>query len=184
MKPWNVIPVALVLFGAGAAQAQGQQTPPNSSPVERAVTQPLRDTRIRDERIPEVLQLAESAPYSMRGTGNCAALRREIAGLDAVLGVDADADAETPGRGAEVAAAATSAAIGALIPGLGLIRVLTGADAQQRRVQAAVQAGTVRRSFLKGLGAARGCAPPAAPTNAARQAVPALPERTAPAGDR
>lgn len=178
MNARNVIPFAFVLFGASIANAQDR------SPVERSLTQPLRDTRIRDERIPEVLQLAESAPYSTHGTGNCSALGREIARLDAALGTDADAEAETPGRGAEVAAAATSAAIGALIPGLGLIRVLTGADAQQRRVQAAVQAGTVRRSFLKGLGAARGCSPPAAPTALARRAVPSLPEQSAASGDR
>ena len=54
---------AALLLGA-AAMGQG-----DPSPVERAATQPLRDTRIQDEEIPEVLQLAASAPYSMRGTG-------------------------------------------------------------------------------------------------------------------
>ena len=79
------------------------------------------------------------------------------------------------GRGAELAAAATRVAMGSLIPGLGLLRIATGAERHQARVEAPVQAGTIRRSFLKGIGAQRGCPPPAAPTRAARESVPSLP---------
>jgi hypothetical protein len=39
--------------------------------VERAATQPLRDTRIKDEKIPPILQLAASAPYSTTDTQSC-----------------------------------------------------------------------------------------------------------------
>lgn len=159
---------ALLLAAASVGQA-------DQSPIERAATQPLRDTRIEDDEIPEVLQLAASAPYSMQGTGSCRTIAAEIAQLDAALGVDADAPGSEPGRGAELAAAATRVAIGSLIPGLGLIRIATGAERHQARVEAAVQAGTIRRSFLKGIGAQRGCAPPAAPTRIARDAVPGLP---------
>jgi hypothetical protein len=155
-----------------AAAAGGQD---NDNSIGRAATQPLRDTRIQEDRIPEVLQLAASAPYSTRGTTSCAAIAAEVARLDAVLGGDADLPGTEPGRGAELAAAATRAAVGSLIPGLGLIRVATGADRQQARVEAAVQAGTIRRSFLKGYGLHRGCAPPAAPTREAREAVPIPP---------
>jgi hypothetical protein len=163
--------IAAVLI---AAMAGGQA---DESPVERAATQPLRDARIDDDEIPEVLQMAASAPYSTRGMRSCAAIGAEIARLDAALGADADAPGTEPGRGAEVAAAATRAAIGSIIPGLGLLRVVTGADRQQARVEAAVQAGTIRRSFLKGMGAQRGCAPPAAPTREAREAVPGVEPR-------
>jgi hypothetical protein len=164
--------IAAVLLAAAAA---GQA---DTSPIERAATQPLRDTRIRDEEIPEVLRLAASAPYSTRGTRNCAAIGAEIARLDAALGPDADTPGTEPGRGAEMAAAATRAAIGSIIPGLGLLRVVTGADRHQARAEAAVQAGTIRRSFLKGMGAQRGCSAPAAPTREAREAV-----QTASTGD-
>lgn len=158
---------SLLLMGATAAAAQNQR-----SPVESAATQPLRDTRIVEDRIPESLQLAASAPYSTRGLGSCAAIRDEITRLDAALGPDADAPSSEPGRGAELAAVATRTAINALIPGLGIVRVVTGADRQQRRVEAAVHAGSIRRSFLKGLGSARRCRPPAAPTRAATEARP------------
>jgi hypothetical protein len=151
-----------------AATSGGQQ---DQDSVGRAATQPLRDTRIRDDRIPEVLQLAASAPYSTRGMTGCRAIAAEVERLDAALGADADTPTTSPDRGAEIAAAATRAAVGSLIPGLGLLRVATGADRQQARVESAFQAGTVRRSFLKGIGHQRGCAPPAAPTREARDAV-------------
>ena len=157
----------LLLMAACAAHAQ-------PSPIEDAATQPLRDTRIADERIPEVLQLAASAPYSTRGTERCAAIAEQIRRLDTALGPDADAPGTEPSRGAILAAAGVRAAINSVIPGLGLVRLVTGADRHQRRVEAAILAGALRRSFLKGLGASRGCEPPAAPTSTARRAVPQL----------
>ncbi|WP_114952763.1 hypothetical protein [Sphingosinicella terrae] len=137
--------------------------PNDRSPVESAATQPLRDTRLVDDRIPEALQRAAAAPYSAQGLGGCAPIGAEIRQLDAALGPDADAPGTEPGRGAAVAAAATRAAMSAIIPGLGLVRVVSGADRQEQRVEAAIHAGSIRRAYLKGLGAARGCAPPAAP---------------------
>ena len=160
---------APILVLATSAAAQDQR-----GPVESAVTQPLRDTRISEDRIPEALQLAASAPYSTRGLESCAAIRAEIARLDGALGPDADAAGVEPRRATEIAAAATRLAVNTLIPGLGIARVVTGADRQQRRAEAAVHAGSIRRSFLKGLGSARGCRPPAAPTRAATEARPVL----------
>ena len=66
-----------------------------------------------------------------------------------------------------VCAVAARTAVNTLIPGLGIVRVITGADKQQRRVEAAVYAGSTRRAYLKGIGLARGCKAPAAPTAAA-----------------
>ena len=142
--------------------------------IEREVTRPLRDTRIRDERIPPILQLAASAPYSLRGMNSCARIRAEIVKLNGALGQDVDTPGKEQGEGSELAAVAAGEAIRSIIPGLGLVRVVTGANRQQRRVQAAVFAGAVRRGFLKGIGQGKGCAPPAAPTAAARRAVPKL----------
>jgi hypothetical protein len=161
--------LASVLLVATSAAAQDQR-----GPVETAVTQPLRDTRISDDRIPEVLQLAASAPYSTRGMASCAAIRAEIVRLDSALGPDADAPGDDPRRTTEIAAAATRLAVNTLIPGLGIARVVTGADRQQRRAEAAVHAGSIRRSFLKGLGSERRCRPPAAPTRAAMEARPTM----------
>ncbi len=58
------------------------------------------------------------------------------------------------------------------IPYRSWVRKLSGADAQQKRMRAAVAAGAVRRAHLKGLGEQLDCPPPATPNRAK-----ALPEK-------
>lgn len=140
---------------------------PQDDSVGKAVTQPLRDVRLADKKIPLVLQQAASAPYSAVNTRSCAAIADEVRRLNAALGADVDAPGHPKGEGAALAAVAARAAVNTLIPGLGIVRVITGADKQQRRVEAAVYAGSTRRAYLKGIGVARGCKVPAAPTPAA-----------------
>ena len=92
--------------------------------------------------------------------------------LDAVLGADLDTP-QTPvnrsliDRGAVAATqAATQQVRGAaesVVPFRGWVRYLSGAERYSREVVAAIAAGTVRRSYLKGMGHVRGCRPPAAP---------------------
>ena len=137
-------------------------------------TQPLRDARLRDEKIPPVLQRAASAPYSAVGTANCATIAAQIHDLNVALGADVDTPAKQKGEGSAIAAAGARAVVGTLIPGLGLVRVITGADKAQRRVEAAVYAGAVRRGYLKGIGIAKRCKAPAAPTAASLAAQPEL----------
>ena len=165
-----VLAITLPIATAGTAQDQKDQ-----NKVERAATEPLRDTRIKEDKIPPILQLAASAPYSTRGMTNCPRISAEVRKLDAALGVDVDVAGKAKGEGSEIAAAAAGEVVRSIIPGLGLVRVVTGADKQQRRVQAAVYAGSVRRGFLKGLGLSRHCAVPAAPTREAQADVPELP---------
>ena len=50
-----------------------------------------------------------------------------------------------------------------IIPFRSVIREISGAAAHDRRYNAAVYAGVVRRSFLKGIGQQRGCKYPSAP---------------------
>lgn len=152
--------LALTPALAHAASAQDDN-------VGKAITQPLRDTRIKEEKIPEILQLAASAPYSSAHTNSCAAIAGEVGRLDQALGRDVDAQGVTKSQRSEMAAVAARTAVNTLIPGLGIVRVLTGADKQQRRVEAAVYAGSVRRAYLKGIGLARRCPVPAAPTREA-----------------
>lgn len=159
-------------FMLTAIAAPAQQS---DNSVGRAATQPLRDTRIKQDKIPEILQLAASAPYSSVNTRSCASIAREVQQLTAVLGPDVDAPAAKKGESSAVAAAAARAAVNTLIPGLGLVRVITGADKAQRRAEAAVYAGSVRRGYLKGLGLAKRCAPPSAPLRAAINDTPELP---------
>lgn len=171
MRVKNVIGAATaiaMLATAGAAQQKDNS-------VGRAATQPLRDTRIEKDKIPEALLLASSAPYSADGTRTCAQIASQIATLNAALGDDVDVEGKKKGEGAYVASAATKAAINTLIPGLGLVRVITGADKAQRRAEAAAYAGSVRRAYLKGIGLTKGCRFPAAPTAAAVADRPELP---------
>ncbi len=164
-----------LLIGAVTAAAMAPAAQQNDDSVKRAATQPLRDTRIRQDKIPDILLLAASAPYSSANTRNCAAIAREVEQLTAALGPDVDVPAGKKGESAAIAAAAARAAVNTFIPGLGLVRVITGADKAQRRVEAAVYAGSVRRGYLKGLGLLKRCAPPAAPRQAAIDDQPELP---------
>lgn len=160
----GVLAVAPILR-PGAAPAQTAQTQPDS--IGRAATQPLRDAKIQKDKIPEILQFAASAPYSLDGMQTCAAISAEVGRLNEALGIDVDGPAKRKGEASEIAAAGARAAVDTLIPGLGLVKIITGADKAQRRAETAVYAGSVRRGFLKGVGLAKGCKPPAAPLRAA-----------------
>lgn len=164
---------ATLVLGSSAAFAAGAQQQNND--VGRAATQPLRDTRIKEDKIPEILLLAASAPYSSVNTQNCAAITREVNQLTRVLGPDVDAPAPKKGEGSAVAAAAARGVVSSFIPGLGLVRVITGADKAQRRAEAAVYGGSVRRGYLKGIGRMKGCRGTASPRPAAVADRPELP---------
>lgn len=166
---------ALMIATMAAAAAPGFTAAQTSQAVKREATQPLRDTRLEKEKIPETLLLALSAPYSLQNTSSCAQITQEVDKLTLALGDDVDIPGKARGEGSYIAAAATKAAVNTLIPGLGLVRVITGADKAQRRAEAAAHAGTVRRAFLKGLGFSRKCRVPATPTAAALAEEPALP---------
>lgn len=165
--------VAGLLLGALAATPVRAQV----QDVVKGAEAPLQDLRITEKKIPDILLLAASAPYSTQGTQNCAAIRAQIEALNGVLGVDADGPQGKKGDATAIAAAASRSAAGALIPGFGVVRMVTGADKQQKRVEAAFYGGGVRRAFLKGMGLAKGCPVPASPTVSARSAVPGLPAK-------
>lgn len=137
-----------------------------------AVTSPFSDLNLIRTEIMPVLLAAVKAPYQMPGDQGCEGLATEIRALDLILGPDLDA----PGAGSDVGlleqgqSEVGRAAIGALrgaaegvIPFRSWIRRLSGAEQHSRDLAAAVAAGIVRRAYLKGLGQAIGCQPPAAP---------------------
>lgn len=172
----------MLIGGTAAIALLTASAPPQQedSSVKRAATQPLRDARIRQDKIPEALLLAASAPYSDEGTRTCAQIADQVNTLNAALGQDVDVAVGKKGEGAYIASAATKAAVNTLIPGLGLVRVITGADKAQRRAEAAAYAGSVRRGYLKGIGLSKGCRAPAAPTAAAvadRMELPPVEEK-------
>ena len=140
--------------------------------VTQAVTSPLSDLNLVNAPVPPILAAATGDPYAVPADTSCPTLARLVQELDAVLGADLDRepDANDPrlvARGRQAAGdaavrAVRSAAEGA-VPYRGWVRKLSGAERYSERVEAAIAAGTVRRSYLKGIGQARSCAAPAAP---------------------
>lgn len=126
---------------------------------------PITDLNVgRDKEIPPILTAAVAQPYALEGLGKCRKLAAAIRDLDDVLGPDIDLPQEERDRisGGRVA----KWVVASFIPFRGLIREVSGANEQDRKVNAAIQAGLARRGFLKGVGAAKGCAYPAAPAPA------------------
>jgi hypothetical protein len=112
--------------------------------------------------LPSALVAAAEAPYANPHPAGCDALATEIRELDLVLGPDLDRTPSPHAPGSFVGAL-VAGEIKAAIPYYGWIRRLTGVEARARRTRAAIAAGAVRRAYLKGLGEARQCPPPASP---------------------
>jgi len=168
MKTCLILSLALLLAACASDKP--------ADAVVGAATSPLADLNLVRAEIPPPLQAAQKAPYAAPSGTGCEGILAEVNALDAVLGADLDVP-PTPSnpslveRGAGAAGgAAVDAVRGAaegVLPFHGWIRKLSGAERYSREVSAAIVAGTVRRAFLKGLGAAAGCDAPAAPRIAA-----------------
>ncbi len=139
-----------------------------------AMTAPLEDLNLKRIRIPQILLDATQRPYDLNGLDTCDTIAAEVRKLDAVLGADLDEPPPPPdsstmtqkgGRMANNAAVgAVRGATRSIIPFRGLVRQMTGADRHAKEVDGAIQAGRVRRAYLKGVGMNKNCAPPAAPS--------------------
>jgi hypothetical protein len=176
----SLLVVGVLLTGCAV---QGTRKP--EAPTERlteAATAPLVDLNLVRTKIPDVLNAARAQPYRLPGERGCAALAAEIALLDDALGPDLDVpkaqgDADLIERGTNEARNwawdAIKGAAEGLLPYRGWVRKLTGAEQHSREVAAAIAAGIVRRAYLKGIGQALGCTPPAAPQIADRVDPPA-----------
>lgn len=181
---------------APAARRLQEPKPPQYEPQERmktseeikqeslggAATTPLRDLGVEKTDIPEILLQALNDPYAKppRGYG-CAYLVALVKPLDDALGPDIDL---TPVSGDEnlvnrrkVLGVAADVASSALIPFRGVVRKISGAEAHDRLAQSAYVAGSVRRAYLKGLGEARGCMPPATPSHERAGSAPIAEEK-------
>ncbi len=146
------------LLAATPALAQMQEPEPDAEAIART---PLDDLNIDRDEIPLVLLTAEQNPYASGGLATCNAIVAEIAAIDRVLGADYDIStgAETGLSEGRIA----QSIVGSLIPFRGVVREVSGAAGDQRKLRAAVMGGMVRRGFLKGLGLERGCQYPARP---------------------
>ncbi|WP_225206357.1 hypothetical protein [Novosphingobium huizhouense] len=154
-----------------AAQGAGAQTvvDPDNVTATDVITKPLADVNLRKDEVPPLLIAARNNPYGTAGLRGCPAIQAEVRRLDAVLGDDIDiAQDKSLGekRGNTVANIARSV-VGSLIPFGGVIREISGANENERQWAIALYAGSVRRAYLKGVGAQKGCRYPARAASAA-----------------
>ena len=174
------------------AVAQPQTvTPPAPPPEQRLLTpeqqgrqgvvhgvieQPLRDFNLTRSKIPPVLLEAMNDAYERPAPNTCAGVAFQIKRLDDALGPDLDqpVSTERPSLLERGGHEARNAALDAMrtgaqsqIPFDGVIRFLSGADKHDREILAAIQAGAVRRGYLKGLGELMRCSSAAIPRHLA-----------------
>jgi len=126
-------------------------------------TTPLSDLNITRDEIPALLIRARQAPYDTTGLKKCGPIATAVGQLDAILGDDLDIAGEK--STAVTAGRVAKWAVSRFIPFRGLIREISGASEHERQFQDAIVAGMMRRSYLKGLGEAKGCKYPARPAD-------------------
>ncbi|WP_394727946.1 hypothetical protein [Altererythrobacter sp. GH1-8] len=129
--------------------------------VEDVVMTPVDDLNLDRDQIPEVLQTAAKNPYDSMSEASCKELNYAIEDLTAVLGADFDLSNEETDPFSEGSIA--KRVVGSFVPFRGILREVTGAAPEERRLEAAILAGMSRRAYLKGLGEAKGCPYPARP---------------------
>ena len=170
MRRYVLVPIISVCLLA----APGIASEPDESSPERPITDrnvdavdvaatPVTDLNLRKDKIPQVLIDAQDAPYDLSGLRSCKPLIAAVEELDTILGDDLDLPREE--RGGPNAGRVAQSVVGSFIPFRGILREVSGANEQQRKVQAAIQAGLARRGFLKGVGQSRGCRYPARPAS-------------------
>lgn len=197
MRGFLLTALTIPFFLATAPVSAGQERsppPPTDSKIQTtsdankesltgAVSAPLRDVNIIRTKIPPVLIEAMSDPYARPMRVNCATLIGLVAPLDAALGEDLDAhppeeNEDLMDRGRKAAGSAALGAVASaaqdMIPMRGWVRKLSGAERHDRMVQSAITSGNVRRAYLKGLGEARGCNPPATPQHKPPAPIPVV----------
>ncbi|MGF7151793.1 hypothetical protein FHS96_005461 [Sphingomonas zeicaulis] len=152
--------IATAMLPAAPALAQGGAPDQNTGQRAKGIaTQPLEDLNIHKDKIPPKLVAIQDNPYNLSGMRTCKQLNAEIIELNGVLGADVDATQEARQKTEDRIVSVGGSLVGSLIPFRGLVREVTGANAQQRRFEAAIYAGTTRRSYLKGTAKAKGCKP-------------------------
>lgn len=138
--------------------------------LEGAATTPLRDLNLMRVEIPELLLQALDDPYARPPRGwRCSTLIALVRPFNDILGPDIDTipsdDEPWTNKSRSTALGVAGDLAGGAIPFRGVVRKLSGAESHDKLVVAAIIAGHTRRAYLKGLGEAKGCGPPATPTH-------------------
>jgi len=171
--PLGAVGALLLLTGCGStgqgAKAAGERF---EEKAPGALAQPLHDVNVVRTKIPPVLLEAMDRPYVPPSPMTCREIINQLRPLEDALGPDLDAppSLDNPSameRGGTQAGDALAGAVrGAatdIIPLRSWVRMLTGAERYDNLVKAAIQAGAVRRAYMKGIGMRLNCLPPAAP---------------------
>ena len=130
-----------------------------------AALSPLEDLGIRKRKIPPTLKQIAENPYAMPATLECDSLKQEMAQIDTLLGPDVDQPkmaltaaeeyAQTGGEMAQDAVVGFVRAQTNVIPLRSIVRRITGANKNEKEVNNAIQAGNLRRAYLRGLAEAK-----------------------------
>lgn len=155
--------LSFALVSASPARAETAVDP--DVKAEDIPMQPLRDLNLDGEDLPPLLKDIGHDPYATAGLTSCHAIERGISDIDTMLGGDID-DPEERSEGQKnknSAGRIASSIVGGLIPFRSIVREISGAKGEERRLRVLVNAAMVRRGFLKGIGLARECPWPARP---------------------
>ena len=146
--------------------------------------QPLRDLNIDGKDLPPLLLDIGNDPYSTEGIASCAHLSQAIGDIDILIGSDIDDPVERSNlqKGVNSAGRVAGSIVGGIIPFRGVVREISGAKGEERRLRLLVNAAMARRGFLKGIGLAKDCPLPARPLINAQtgEVGPDLPKFPAP----
>ena len=186
-KPLTLLPFCAILASAVAPSAFAQDPkvkPPAAAPdskvkttaeanresVAGAAKAPLRDLNVIRTQVPDILVQALADPYARPKTKKCQDLIALLQPLNDALGADIDVppteeELSAMERARPTALGAAAGLASDVIPFRGVVRQLSGAAKHDEYVQQAIVAGFSRRAYLKGLGEARGCKPPATPSH-------------------
>jgi hypothetical protein len=165
---------SLALGGCMTTRADGSPKVQTTQEADReglkgVAKAPLRDLNVLRTKIPEILLQALADPYQRPVSGKCVELASLLMPLNDALGADLDTPSvdedDLLDKGRNTALGVMAGAASNVIPFRGWVRRLSGAEQHDHLVQAAIVAGAVRRGYLKGLGEANGCNPPATPSH-------------------
>jgi len=178
-----ILPAVLVAAGCASTAAKSARYTAGKQDLRGALTQPLEDFNLVRDKIPAALKKAKAAPYALPEPGTCPGIQYELAQLDDALGPDADVlDPSPSGRVAQGSAILGKSAIGVVrdlttdwIPLRSWVRTLTGAERHSDELRKTVNAGLVRRAFLKGLAQSQDCPVLASPAPTEFPAPPPTP---------
>lgn len=130
----------------------------------RAVATPLSDLNMVQEKIPDILKQAFKEPYVWNNPIECIELKKEETRLDEALdlgGTSLEKDQTLLNRGVGFAetqgVSVVQKTMEGFVPFRGWVRKLSGAERHSKEVSSAIQAGTMRRSFIKGIMFANHC---------------------------